>query len=131
MYYGRIGNAFTFASELKAFHPLPNWRPEIDRNALMLLMRHNYIPAPYSIYRGIRKLRPGHFLVLSESMREPRVERYWSAKEIAEQGRRDPFQGSPEEAVDELERHLRRSLEGQMIADVPLGAFLSGGIDSS
>ncbi|RWE34890.1 asparagine synthase (glutamine-hydrolyzing) [Mesorhizobium sp.] len=131
LYYGRIGKAFAFASEPKAFHPLPNWRPEIDRNALMLLMRHNYIPAPYSIYRGIRKLRPGHFLVLSESMREPRIERYWSAKEIAEQGRRDPFQGSPEEAVDELERHLRRSLEGQMIADVPLGAFLSGGIDSS
>lgn len=131
LYYGRVGQAFAFASELKAFHPLPDWCPEIDRNALMLLMRHNYIPAPYSIYRGISKLRPGHFLVLSENIREPRVERYWSAKEVAEQGRLDRFQGSPEEAVDEVERHLRRSLEGQMIADVPLGAFLSGGIDSS
>ncbi|TGQ79932.1 asparagine synthase (glutamine-hydrolyzing) [Mesorhizobium sp. M8A.F.Ca.ET.207.01.1.1] len=131
LYYGRIGKAFAFASELKAFQPLPDWRPDIDRNALALLMRHNYIPAPYSIYQGIRKLRPGHLLVLSDPMREPHVESYWSAREAAEQGQRDPFQGSPEEAVDELERHLRRALEGQMIADVPLGAFLSGGIDSS
>ncbi|MDX8455985.1 asparagine synthase (glutamine-hydrolyzing) [Mesorhizobium sp. VK9D] len=131
LYYGRIGKAFAFASEPKAFHPLPGWCAEIDRNALALLMRHNYIPAPYSIYQGIRKLRPGHFLILSDPMREPRVESYWSASEIAEQGRREPFQGNKEEAVDELERHLRRSLEGQMIADVPLGAFLSGGIDSS
>ncbi|MDX8513986.1 asparagine synthase (glutamine-hydrolyzing) [Mesorhizobium captivum] len=131
LYYGRIGKAFVFASEPKAFHPLPDWRPEIDRDALALLMRHNYIPAPYSIYRGIKKLRPGHFLVFSDHMREPRVESYWSAREVAEQGQRGPFQGSPEEAVDELERHLRRALEGQMIADVPLGAFLSGGIDSS
>ncbi|MDX8466842.1 asparagine synthase (glutamine-hydrolyzing) [Mesorhizobium sp. VK23B] len=131
LYYGRVGKAFAFASEVKAFNPLPNWRPEIDRNALALLMRHNYIPAPYSIYQGIRKLRPGEFLVLSDPLREPRVESYWSAREVAEQGRRDPFQGSPEEAVDELERHLRQALEGQMIADVPLGAFLSGGIDSS
>ncbi|QKD05216.1 asparagine synthase (glutamine-hydrolyzing) [Mesorhizobium loti] len=131
LYYGRVGKTFAFASELKAFQPLPDWRPEIDRNALALMMRHNYIPAPYSIYQGIRKLRPGHFLVLSDPMHEPRVENYWSASDVAEQGRRDPFQGSPEEAVDEVERHLRRSLEGQMIADVPLGAFLSGGIDSS
>ncbi|MBZ9756911.1 asparagine synthase (glutamine-hydrolyzing) [Mesorhizobium sp. ESP6-5] len=131
IYYGRIGKAFAFASELKAFQPLPDWRPDIDRNALALLMRHNYIPAPYSIYQGIRKLRPGHVLVLSDPMREPHVESYWSAKEVAEQGQRDTFQGSPDEAVDEVERHLRRALEGQMIADVPLGAFLSGGIDSS
>lgn len=130
LYYGRVGKAFVFASEPKAFHPLPDWRPEIDRNALMLLMRHNYIPAPYSIYQGIRKLRPGHLLVLSDDLQE-RVAPYWSAKEIAEQGRREPFAGTPEEAVDEVERHLRRALEGQMIADVPLGAFLSGGIDSS
>lgn len=131
LYYGRIGKTFAFASELKAFQPLPGWRPEIDRNSLALLMRHNYIPAPYSIYQGIHKLRPGHFLVLADPMREPRVESYWSARDVAEQGRRDPFQGSPEEAVDEVERHLRRALEGQMIADVPLGAFLSGGVDSS
>ncbi|TIX00859.1 asparagine synthase (glutamine-hydrolyzing) [Mesorhizobium sp.] len=131
LYYGRVGKAFAFASEPKAFHPLPDWRPAIDRNALALLMRHNYIPAPYSIYHGIRKLRPGHLLFLSDPLREPRVESYWSASEVAEQGRREPFQGSPQEAVDEVERHLRRTLEGQMIADVPLGAFLSGGIDSS
>ncbi|RWF42404.1 MAG: asparagine synthase (glutamine-hydrolyzing) [Mesorhizobium sp.] len=131
LYYGRIGKTFAFASELKAFQPLPEWRPEIDRNALALLMRHNYIPAPYSIYQNIRKLRPGHFLVLSHPMHEPSVESYWNASDVAEQGRRQPFQGSPDEAVDAVEHHLRRALEGQMIADVPLGAFLSGGIDSS
>jgi asparagine synthase (glutamine-hydrolysing) len=131
LYYGRIGKAFAFASEPKAFRPLPDWRAEIDRQALALLMRHNYIPAPYSIYQGIRKLRPGQFIVVSHPAGEPRVESYWSAREIAERGRREPFQGSREEAVDEVERRLRLALEGQMIADVPLGAFLSGGIDSS
>ncbi|MER9920048.1 MULTISPECIES: asparagine synthase (glutamine-hydrolyzing) [unclassified Mesorhizobium] len=131
LYYGRVGKAFAFASELSAFQPLPDWRPEIDRNALALMMRHNYIPAPYSIYQSIRKLRPGHLLVLSDPMNEPRVENYWRASDVAAQGRREPFLGSSEEVVDEVERHLRRSLEGQMIADVPLGAFLSGGIDSS
>ncbi|UCI07144.1 asparagine synthase (glutamine-hydrolyzing) [Mesorhizobium sp. B1-1-8] len=131
LYYGRIGRAFAFASELKAFHPLPDWRPDIDRDALTLLMRHNSIPAPYSVYQGISKLRPGHILILDDGAREPRVESYWSAKALAEQGRLEPFRGSPEEAVIELERQLRRALEGQMIADVPLGAFLSGGIDSS
>ncbi|TIQ40730.1 MAG: asparagine synthase (glutamine-hydrolyzing) [Mesorhizobium sp.] len=131
LYYGRTGKTFAFASELKAFQPLPDWRPKIERNALALLMRHNYIPAPYSIYQGILKLRPGHLLVLSDPMLEPHVESYWSASEIAERGQREPFQGSSEEAVDEVERHLRRALEGQMIADVPLGAFLSGGVDSS
>lgn len=131
LYYGRIGKAFAFASEPKAFQSLPGWRGEIDREALALLMRHNYIPAPYSIYHGIRKIRPGQFIVLSHAASQPSAQSYWSAREIAEQGRREPFQGSREEAVDEVERHLRCALEGQMIADVPLGAFLSGGIDSS
>ncbi|MBZ9851943.1 asparagine synthase (glutamine-hydrolyzing) [Mesorhizobium sp. CA14] len=131
LYYGRIGKAFAFASEPKAFHSLPDWRGQIDREALALMMRHNYVPAPYSIYQGIRKLRPGQFIVLSDPASQPSAESYWSAREVAEQGSHEPFQGSREEAVDEVERHLRRALEGQMIADVPLGAFLSGGIDSS
>src|SRR5690349_15124626 len=131
LYYGRIGASFAFASELKAFRAHPAWRPEINRDAVALLMRHNYIPAPYSIYRGISKLRPGHFLVLAAGEREPRIEAYWDARDVALQAGRHPFAGSREEAVAELEVLLKQAVKGQMMADVPLGAFLSGGIDSS
>jgi asparagine synthase (glutamine-hydrolysing) len=131
LYYGRIGRSFVFASELKAFRGHPSWNPEIDRNAVALLMRHNYVPAPYSIYRNVLKLRPGHFLELRESDGEPRVEAYWSARDAAERAAAHPFGGGADEAVTELETLLRQSIKGQMMADVPLGAFLSGGIDSS
>src|SRR5262245_28278731 len=90
LYYGRIGRRFAFASELKAFRALPSWNPEIDRGALALLMRHNYVPAPYSIYKGVQKLLPGCFLTLSTPASEPHVEPYWSAREAAEQGRDRP-----------------------------------------
>ena len=73
LYYGRIGRSFAFTSELKAFRAHPAWNPEVDRNAVALLMRHNYVPAPYSIYKGFRKLRPGHFLVFVDGDREPRM----------------------------------------------------------
>jgi asparagine synthase (glutamine-hydrolysing) len=131
LYYGRIGRTFAFASELKAFRGHPAWNPEIDRNAVALLMRHNYVPAPYSIYKGFHKLRPGTFLVLAGGDREPRIEAYWSARNAAESGRAHPFEGSPDEAVATLGSLLQDSIKGQMMADVPLGAFLSGGIDSS
>lgn len=131
LYYGRIGRSFAFASELKAFRGHPAWNPEVDRNAVALLMRHNYVPAPYSIYKGFHKLRPGHFLVLTDGDREPRIEAYWSGRDAAERARAHAFEGSPDEAVAELETLLKQSIKGQMMADVPLGAFLSGGIDSS
>jgi asparagine synthase (glutamine-hydrolysing) len=131
LYYGRIGKSFAFASELKAFRPHPAWNPEISRDAVTLLMRHNYVPAPYSIYKGIQKLRPGHFLVISDADREPRIETYWSARDAAERSRATPFEGSRDDAVTALEALLQQSIRGQMMADVPLGAFLSGGIDSS
>jgi asparagine synthase (glutamine-hydrolysing) len=131
LYYGRIGRIFAFASELKAFRGHPAWNPEIDRNAVALLMRHNYVPAPYSIYKGFHKLRPGTFLVLADGDREPRIEAYWSARDAAESSRAHPFEGSPDEAITTLESLLQDSIKGQMMADVPLGAFLSGGIDSS
>jgi len=131
LYYGRIGRSFAFASELKAFRGHPAWNPEIDRSAIALLMRHNYVPAPYSIYKGFRKLRPGHFLVVADGNREPHIEAYWSAREAAETGRAHPFEGNRNEAVTALESLLQQSIKGQMLADVPLGAFLSGGIDSS
>src|SRR6185312_3052899 len=93
--------------------------------------RHSCVPAPYSIYQGILKLRPGTILTLDPDAGEPRLEPYWSAREAAERGRARPFAGSREEAVDALEALLRQAVTGQMIADVPVGAFLSGGIDSS
>lgn len=131
LYYGRIGACFAFASEIKAFRTLAAWQPEIDRGSLALLMRHGFVPAPYSIYEGIRKLRPGHVLTLSRPVEEPVLARYWSTAEAAMRAAERPFPGGPEEAAAELEALLRQSLRGQMIADVPLGAFLSGGIDSS
>ena len=131
LYYGWLGRSFTFASELKALRAHPDWNQEIDRNSVALLMRHNYVPAPYSVYRGIQKLRPGHILVLGRDMKEARTEVYWSAYAMAERAAATPFRGTPDEAVDVLDQLLRRSLAGQMAADVPLGVFLSGGIDSS
>ena len=149
LYYGWMNGTFLFGSELKALRAHPSWRGEIDRNALTLLLRHNYIPAPYTIYRGICKLWPGTVLGLagdgaagyawttSDMLRLPIKKpgvtyvSYWSARDIAEAGRRNPFAGSDAEAVQELDRLLRQSVARQMVADVPLGAFLSGGIDSS
>jgi asparagine synthase (glutamine-hydrolysing) len=131
LYYARLGPSFAFASELKALRAHPSWRQMIDRHSLALLLRHNYVPAPYSIYQDVQKLRPGHVLVLEDGAAEPHSEAYWSPYEAAERAHAQPFRGSRADAVDTLDRLLRRSLEGQMMADVPLGAFLSGGIDSS
>jgi len=131
LYYGRVGSSFIFASELKALRKHPSWSGHIDRGSLTLMMRHGYVQAPYTIFEGIHKVKPGQFLVLEEGAQEPRVETYWSASSAAEHGRTVPFNGTREEAVDELDALLRQSLSGQMLADVPLGAFLSGGVDSS
>ena len=131
LYFGWHGGTFLFGSELKALRAHPAFCAEIDRGALTLLMRHGYIPAPYSIYRGIAKQLPGTLLTLSLSQRKPRVSRYWDARAIIEEGIAHPLECSPEEAVDAVERQLTESVRQQMIADVPLGAFLSGGVDSS
>lgn len=131
LYYGRIGGTFAFASDLAALRRHPRWHGEIDRNSLALLLRHNYVPAPYSIFRNIFKLRPGCLLRLRSGATDPEIEPYWDAARVVAQAQSSLFDGSPDEAVDRLEALLRESLSGQMIADVPLGAFLSGGIDSS
>jgi asparagine synthase (glutamine-hydrolysing) len=131
LYYGWLQDTLVFGSELKALREHPQWTGEVDRGALALLMRHNYVPAPYSIYRGIQKLLPGCLLTLKFERHEPEVTPYWSAREVIEQGGARPFTGSPSAAVDRLEEILCQAVAGQMIADVPLGAFLSGGIDSS
>ena len=135
LYYGWQGQgeqaAFLFGSELTALKAHPMFAAEIDRNALCLLMRHNYIPAPYSIYQSIRKLLPGTLLTITRADREPKTVPYWSAAEVAVAGCASPFAGTAEQAVDELEVLLKSAVRQQMVADVSLGAFLSGGIDSS
>jgi asparagine synthase (glutamine-hydrolysing) len=134
LYYGWVRGALVFGSELKAIRAFPGFDNGIERRALALFMRHNYVPAPWSIYENIWKLPPGcyaQFAELPSSPDQGNITPYWSLREVAEAGLREPFAGGEAEAVEELDRLLRRSLSGQMIADVPLGAFLSGGIDSS
>lgn len=134
LYYGWCENTFLFGSELKALRAHPAWRGTIDRAALSLYFRYNCIPAPYSIYEGIRKLPAGHWIKLGPdsppgAMPEPKA--YWRLETLIEQARSEPFAGSIEEGVSELERVLLRSVRSRMVSDVPIGAFLSGGIDSS
>jgi len=132
LYYGWMGRTFLFGSELKALRAHPHFHDEIDRSALGLLLQHNYIPAPYSIYRGVSKLPPGATLQVSAGDRQqPTPVPYWNLREVAELGRQNPFRGSSEDAVGELDAVLRDAVRLRLESDVPLGAFLSGGIDSS
>lgn len=134
LYYGWQDGVLLFGSELKALRAHPAFEGEIDRDALTLFLRHNYVPSPYSIYRGISKLLPGTYfqIGISSGVAGPGVlKAYWSARDIAEHGQRNRFTGSDEEARAALESALDQSVTGQMLADVPLGAFLSGGVDSS
>jgi asparagine synthase (glutamine-hydrolysing) len=135
LYWGWQGKTFLFGSELKALRVHPDFDPEINRSALALYLRYGYIPQPYSIYQGICKLPPGHIFSLRAgaptSLELSGTAPYWSAKEVYENGAANPFRGSGPEAIEELDRLLRESVRLRMIADVPLGAFLSGGIDSS
>lgn len=136
LYWGWSGDTLLFGSEIKALRAHPEFKPDIDRNALTLLLRHCYIPAPYSIYCGIKKLMPGHFLTVPlkgniEQSKGARPQPYWTINNAVQQGLATPFTDSPEAAVSTLERRLSASIGDQMLADVPLGAFLSGGVDSS
>lgn len=135
LYWGWQGQSLYLSSELKGLKAHPAFKTDINRDAITLLLRHNCIPAPYSIYKGIEKLRPGHWLQLSltdiDKAKSVRPKAYWRFNDIVEAGLADPFTGSPEQAVDVLESALIESVGGQMQSDVPLGAFLSGGIDSS
>ncbi|MFP5422558.1 MAG: asparagine synthase (glutamine-hydrolyzing) [Gammaproteobacteria bacterium] len=131
LYYGWMNGVFLFGSELKALRAHPLWKGEIDRGALSLYLRHNYIPAPYSIYKGIYKLRPGCLLTVSIKKSEPDIVTYWSGAKAAVDGVANIFTGSTSQAVNDLEVLLKDAVRQQMMADVPLGAFLSGGVDSS
>ncbi len=133
LYYGVQGNTLLFGSELKALRAHPRWDAEVNRDALCLLLRNSYIAEPYSIYQGISKLQPGTVASFSERSKytTPEITQYWSLQAAAEEGERNPLSLNYAEALDEFERLLRQAIRGQMISDVPLGAFLSGGVDSS
>lgn len=131
LYCGWQGDTFLFGSELKAMKAHPAFSAVVDQEALSEYMHYGYVPAPYSIYKGISKLKQGCLLYVSASDRRSRLEPYWSAEETVFSARKHPFRGSDEEAISELEGLLSQSIRGQMLADVPLGAFLSGGVDSS
>lgn len=120
-----------FASELKAFHAVDDWQPEICENALAYFFGYSCVPSPLSIYKNVYKLKPGHILQFS-SDGQISQSCYWSLSEIAQQGWNESLQGSDlNSATDALEELIRDAIKRRMIADVPLGAFLSGGIDST
>jgi asparagine synthase (glutamine-hydrolysing) len=131
LYYGWQGDVLLFGSELKAFKRHPAFQGQIDRQALTLFLRHNYIPAPFTIYQGIKKLAPGTYLAVGAHRSGSHPVSYWTAMDAFLRGQMQPFAGGDEEAISALEALLRQAVASQMIADVPLGAFLSGGYDSS
>lgn len=128
---GENGDCFVFASDLGSIASLDGFTNSVNADIMGNYMRYGYISAPYTIYRGIWKLEPGKILKVKAPFDKPEVESYWSMAETAVLGQKNLFRGSEEEAAGELERLLREAIAGQMVADVPVGAFLSAGIDSS
>lgn len=132
LYYGQWAGMFVFASELKSFHAIPGFSPALDRDALWHYFCQKAVPAPLSIYEDIKKLEPGQILTLRAeegiSLGDAKSASYWSLRDALSAA---PFSGTPEDAVLELKRLMLQSIRSQMVADVPVGAFLSGGIDSS
>lgn len=135
LYYGWLGHTVAFGSELKSLRRHPSWAGDIDRDVLALYCRSNYVPGPFSIYCGIKKLMPGTTVTFESNRHAPGVlptpETYWSLRDVAQSAPNARFNGSEEEASHCLEEILGEVLKGQMLSDVPLGALLSGGIDSS
>jgi asparagine synthase (glutamine-hydrolysing) len=132
LYYGWADQkTLVFGSELSSIRAHPRFHAEIDRDALSLYFRHGCIPAPYSIYRNIRKLEPGSWVALSRNTGRTTFGRYWSFDSVVEQGLTNPLLIPPEEIRERLEELIAESVRLRMVADVPLGAFLSGGIDSA
>jgi asparagine synthase (glutamine-hydrolysing) len=130
LFYGRFGAVWLFASQPKALQPHPAFDGELDRDALTAYLRYAYVPAPYSAFRHVRKLPPGGLLRLDPDGGET-LTIYWDALEMATRAAADPLDLSDDEAADRLEALLRDAVGRQMVADAPLGAFLSGGIDSA
>lgn len=131
LYYGRAGSAFLFGSEMKALQVHPAFKGEVDRGSLALFLRHSYVPDPLSIFEGIQRLPAGTILEVNESGGYGKPVAYWSLDPLTDAGHREQFAGSDSEAIDALDSVLGDAVAMQMVADVPLGAFLSGGVDSS
>ncbi len=131
LYWGWQGDTLLFGSELKQLRAHPAFRAEVNRDALALLLRHNYIPGPYSIYEGIYKLPPATILTVDADAGSGRPRVYWDLRAVAEAGTAMPLTADAEELADTLESLLSHAVGLRMAADVPLGAFLSGGVDSS
>lgn len=131
LYYGWQNGTLLFGSELKALAAHPDFEHCVSRDALALLLRYNYIAAPHSIWQGISKLLPGTILTLSEGQRDAVPIAFWQLSQAVEAGAREPFKLDLSNAADQLELNLAESVSGQMLSDVPLGALLSGGVDSS
>ena len=136
LYYGFQKGTLIFGSELKALKCHPDFVGEVDRDVICLYLRHCYIPAPYSIYKGIFKLLPGHYIKFPaaygpDRLRSVKPEAYWRLSEVATNGITRPFAGNEMDAMHEFEERLKCAIKLQMVADVPLGVFLSGGVDSS
>ncbi|MEW5913610.1 MAG: asparagine synthase (glutamine-hydrolyzing) [Thermodesulfobacteriota bacterium] len=131
LYYGWQKGVFVFGSELKALRAHPAFGGEIDRRALALYLRQGNVPAPWCIYRGLYKLPPACWLTLAPGDAEARPRPYWSALDAAARGQAEPLTGGPDEIQAAMEQALAQAVAGRLIADVPLGALLSGGLDSS
>lgn len=136
LYFGWQNQVFMFSSELKAMACHPSFDGVVDRGAVALFTRYGYIPGPRSIYEGIQKLTPGAYLGLAFGCpprvgKTPESRRYWSLLEVIESGIDRPFDGDTSDAIDVLHKLIHQAVASQVTADVPLGAFLSGGVDSS
>jgi asparagine synthase (glutamine-hydrolysing) len=132
LYYGRVGTTFVFGSELKALRAHPAFANPIDRASLREFVRFSCVPGARTIYEGIHKLLPGTWLRVREQHDAEAVpSAYWSAADVARRGATHRFAGNAQDATDALDKLLQRAVSLRMISDVPLGAFLSGGIDSS
>lgn len=131
LYYGWQGDTFLFGSELKSLTLHPSFKKHINKGSLALFLKHNYVPSPYSIWENIYKLPAAHYLTIDENNLNPHLTCYWSFKEIVEKANKKKLNISDDESIECIQRLLTKSIERQMISDVPLGSLLSGGIDSS
>ena len=137
LYVGWVGKSLFFSSELKACHQHPEFEKKINQDALAIYMKYGYVHAPYSIFENMWQLLPASMLSLNLDGLDPNInlaskmKTYWSLKDVAEQGQRNPNKKSPNQIIYEFEGKLEEAVSQRMLSDVPLGAFLSGGIDSS
>jgi len=131
LYYGWSEGTFLFGSELKALHHHPNFSKSLNRNVIASYLRYSYTPEPHSIYENIYKLPPGHFITINQLTDQPEPVAYWDIQKVTQQSNSQPFTGNESEAIQAFDTLLKDAVKKRMVADVPLGAFLSGGVDSS